>query len=84
MSIKSSTFDKLKFFSQTDHKYFIAWISAQLKTDLAPPGTILYEAGDDINKGFYCMSSGIALFIKQELAKQIIGVVDPENILKMD
>lgn len=40
----------------------------------------MYREGEEIND-FFFMTKGVAAFIKEEQFNQIIGLIDPNNIL---
>jgi CRP-like cAMP-binding protein len=70
-------------FSQLGNKNFTSWISSQLKPKFIAQGHVLYEEGNQID-GFYFMTKGVAAFVKPTEGNAIIGLIDPDKVLKTE
>lgn len=76
MCVHDSALSKFTFLKNCGHKYFITWISSQLKQRITSPGQRLYSIGDEIDD-FFFMTRGVSAFVRNYQTQTIIGVMDP-------
>jgi CRP-like cAMP-binding protein len=53
-----------------------------MRPRMSAPAERLYSEGDEID-GFYFMIKGVSAFIKEKQNKQIIGLIDPFEVLEV-
>ena len=80
MCVHDSALCKFTFLKRVGNRYFITWVSSQLKQRISTPGQRIYQVDDEIDD-FFFMTKGVAAFIKSPNNSAIISVIDPNGNL---
>ena len=78
LCVNKSAIGRCEFLSNLGNRYYITWISSQLKPRLSTPSQRLYSKDDEIDD-FFFMVKGVAAFTNNN---SIIGLIDPQRLVK--
>ena len=80
MVVHKLIFAEHPLFINIGDKYFISWVSNNLKASTIIQSQYMYTEDDEID-GFYFLKKGLAAFILPKMSGMIYAVLDPEEQL---